>query len=163
YDLAILAGICGAYDPETGTGNLVRVEKERFANFGAESPAGFLTADRLGFLSGDELWTAGWMADHPGPASSFIEGVPAVKGITVEAASGTAETINEMRKRYSPGTESMEGAAFFYVCRRENLNFVQLRTVSNRVEPRDRSKWKIDLAIDNLATGLKNLIQQLHE
>ncbi len=44
----------------------------------------------------------------------------------------------------------MEGAAFHYACLQENIPFLQLRSISNYVEVRDKSKWKIQLAIKEL-------------
>ena len=47
--------------------------------------------------------------------------------------------------------ESMEGAAFFFVCRQFNLPCLQLRSVSNNVGERDKSKWKMQDALQNLS------------
>ena len=44
----------------------------------------------------------------------------------------------------------MEGAAFHYVCLQENIPFVQLRAISNFVGERDKSKWLMKEAIENL-------------
>jgi futalosine hydrolase len=52
----------------------------------------------------------------------------------------------------------MEGAAFFYVCSKEKIPFLALRSVSNRVEPRDKEKWNIHLALDNLSEKLKEVL-----
>jgi futalosine hydrolase len=52
----------------------------------------------------------------------------------------------------------MEGAAFFYVCSKENIPFLALRAVSNRVEPRDKAKWNIPLALKNLSDELGKVL-----
>lgn len=53
--------------------------------------------------------------------------------------------------------ESMEGAAFFGVCRDEGIPFFQLRAVSNRVgDPRDA--WRIPEALDALGDALGRLL-----
>jgi futalosine hydrolase len=41
----------------------------------------------------------------------------------------------------------MEGAAFHYVCLQEGMPFAQVRSISNYVEPRNRSAWKIKEAV----------------
>jgi futalosine hydrolase len=61
-------------------------------------------------------------------------------------------------KRYHPDIETMEGAAFFYVCSKENIPFLALRAVSNRVEPRDKAKWNIPLALKNLSDELGKVL-----
>jgi futalosine hydrolase len=55
----------------------------------------------------------------------------------------------------------MEGAAFFYVCSRENIPFLAIRAVSNKVEPRNREKWNIPLAIKNLSEKLGELFMSI--
>jgi len=44
----------------------------------------------------------------------------------------------------------MEGAAFHYACLKEKVPYAEIRSISNYVEKRDRSKWNIPLAIKNL-------------
>jgi len=56
----------------------------------------------------------------------------------------------------------MEGAAFFAGCERANGDFIQIRTVSNYVEKRDKSKWEMPLAIKNLNDFLINFIQNTY-
>ena len=55
----------------------------------------------------------------------------------------------------------MEGAAFFAGCKRLD-NFTQIRAVSNYVEKRDKSKWNISLAIENLNKTLQKTLQEIY-
>ena len=55
----------------------------------------------------------------------------------------------------------MEGATFFYICSREKIPFLALRAISNRVELRNRNKWNIPLALDNLSEKLNEVILTL--
>ena len=52
----------------------------------------------------------------------------------------------------------MEGAALHYVCLSEKIPFLQLRSVSNYVGERDKSKWALREAIMNLNIELQRLI-----
>lgn len=45
----------------------------------------------------------------------------------------------------------MEGAAFMYACLMHKVSFAQIRAVSNVVERRNRSTWKVKEAIEALA------------
>jgi futalosine hydrolase len=44
----------------------------------------------------------------------------------------------------------MEGAAFMFACDQERIPYLQVRAVSNLVEKRNRDRWNIPLAIENL-------------
>jgi futalosine hydrolase len=55
----------------------------------------------------------------------------------------------------------MEGAALHYVGLQENIAFLQLRSVSNAIGVRDKTRWNIPLAIGRLNEQLIHLLQQL--
>jgi futalosine hydrolase len=56
----------------------------------------------------------------------------------------------------------MEGAAFFYAClQQQGLGFVQIRALSNYVEPRNRAAWQIPQAIEHLGQTVKDLFLAL--
>jgi futalosine hydrolase len=55
---------------------------------------------------------------------------------------------------YSADIETMEGAAFFFVCLRRQVKFLQLRGISNVVGVRDKAQWKTAEALENLANVL---------
>jgi futalosine hydrolase len=57
----------------------------------------------------------------------------------------------------------MEGAAVAYVCERFDVPWVQIRAISNMVEPRNRSAWDIPLAIKNLHFEVLNYLNSQHE
>jgi futalosine hydrolase len=80
-----------------------------------------------------------------------------VNAITVNTATGSETTRDRLVKKFNPDIETMEGATFFYICRREKLPFLALRSVSNIVEIRNKSNWDIKLAIRNLAEKLNEV------
>jgi futalosine hydrolase len=84
-----------------------------------------------------------------------------VEGITVNTVSGSYDTIQRMMKKFSPGIETMEGATFFYICLREKIPFLALRSISNRIEPRNKEKWDIQLAVNNLSGRLEDFLLML--
>lgn len=163
-ELAINAGICGSFSKDVKPGDAVFVTEDIFADFGAESSEGFLDFFQIGLYSRDEFpFHEGLIQANPGKFNSVFQGLKEVKGITVNKVSGTVETIDFLMKKYSPQVESMEGAAFYYVCSYENLNFAQLRTVSNHIEVRDKSKWDIPLALENLNRSVFKIIEFINE
>jgi futalosine hydrolase len=56
----------------------------------------------------------------------------------------------------------MEGATFFYICAWENIPFLAVRAISNRVETRNLSNWNIKIALDNLSEKLKEIFIRLY-
>jgi futalosine hydrolase len=52
----------------------------------------------------------------------------------------------------------MEGAAFFYACLLAEVSFVEVRSISNYVEKRNRDNWKMTEAITNLNAVLQGMI-----
>ncbi len=160
YDLLVNAGICGSFRRELPPGTLVMVQQEVFGDFGSDSPGGFLDIFDMGLgIKNMEPYEEGKIFHQPGDYVGLFKGIKTVSGITVNKVTGTREGADNLAGKYSSDIESMEGAAFFYVCRKENLNFVQLRAVSNFVGPRDRSAWKIDEAITALSSALYEIFK----
>ena len=79
-----------------------------------------------------------------------------VNAITVNTATGSRKTIDRLLKKYNPDIETMEGATFFYICSRENFPFLALRSISNKVETRNKDNWNIPLALNNLSEKLED-------
>jgi futalosine hydrolase len=87
--------------------------------------------------------------------------VKPVRAITVNTATGSEATRIKLLKKFNPDIETMEGATFFYICTLERIPFMALRAISNKVEARDKSKWKISMALDNLSKKLNEIILTL--
>jgi futalosine hydrolase len=84
-----------------------------------------------------------------------------VDAITVNMATGSDTTRQRLIEKYDPDIETMEGAAFFYICAMENIPFIALRSVSNKVEIRNTYKWNIPVALENLAIKLDEVFKIL--
>ncbi len=67
--------------------------------------------------------------------------------VTVNSVSGTAVRGNYLRDRFQAICENMEGVAVARICRDFSLPCLELRCVSNMVEDRDLSRWRLDEAI----------------
>jgi futalosine hydrolase len=153
YDLVINVGVCGAFNKQLELGQLVHITNDALSELGAEDGDEFLTYDKLS-LPGEYLFSS--LIDYSFPA---INELITVKGITVNTIHGNEESIEKVVKLYNPDVESMEGAAFFAGCLHTNKTFTQIRAISNYVEKRDKSLWKMQLAIKNLNDFLINFIQ----
>src|SRR5439155_3535659 len=87
----------------------------------------------------------------------------AVTGVTVNEITTRKERIKQLVKKYNPVVESMEGAALHYVCRQTNTCFLQMRTISNYIGERDKSKWMIKESLGNLNDALLTYIDKLYK
>lgn len=70
---------------------------------------------------------------------------------TVSTISGTAEAARELRERWAPLAEAMEGAAAALCCILVRCPFQEIRGISNFVGDRDRTSWDIPTAIEHAA------------
>ena len=69
--------------------------------------------------------------------------------------------MQQFVQSFNADIETMEGAALHYVCLQEHIPFLQIRSISNHVGERDKTKWKIKEAIENLNKELQILINDL--
>ena len=154
YDLAINAGIAGSFDFNLPLGDVVLVTEDVFADHGAEDGEDFLSIEEMGFGESRLL-----------PLNSTINSLDTqylnqAKAITVNKVHGNELSIAKVIARLNPQIESMEGAAFFYACNKSSTPCIQIRSISNYVERRNREKWNLGLAVKNLNEALEKLLQQ---
>ncbi|HLS94101.1 MAG TPA: futalosine hydrolase [Sphingobacterium sp.] len=155
FDLLIQVGIGGALDTSVPLGTVYQIEEDEIFEFGAEDREGFIDIEALGF--GEKKF-----AGTPATLLPRFSTIDKVRGITVNKAHGRAESITRLRRVYPRMlVESMEGAAFFFVARCEQVAALQFRAISNYIEPRNREAWKIELAVKNLNTFLQELLLSL--
>lgn len=157
YDLIINAGICGCFDRNYPLGTVFNVSLDTFADFGADDKGTFIDIFGLGLIDkNDAPFTDGLIINF---SSVLAPNLTEALGITVNTVTGNQPQIDLLVDRYKPVTESMEGAAFAYVCAMENKPYVQIRAASNYVEPRDRANWHMALAIENLNNYLIDFLK----
>ncbi len=160
--LAINAGVAGAFTQNLKIGAVVNVIADRFADLGVEEADGsFTDVHQMGLLPADSPpFQNGNLYNLSGLENDFL---PKVNAITVNKVHGTTASIEKIVNRYSPEIESMEGAAFFYACLQNEIQFLQIRSISNYVEPRNKDNWNLPLAIENLNNVLIELLETLLE
>jgi futalosine hydrolase len=158
YDFVIQAGIAGSFSDEFNLAEVVQVKEDTFADLGIEEKGNFRTLFDMGFINKSDFpFTNGWLMNPA--AFSEKNNLPFTKGITVNKI-GDDQLQNKMiREKFLPDIESMEGAAFHYVCLQQKNNFLQLRSISNKVGERDKSKWKLKESIENLNKELLKIIE----
>jgi futalosine hydrolase len=162
YDLAINIGLAGSFREEIEIGEVVTVVSDTFADIGAEDGVNFLPVFEIGLQDKDQFpFQKGKL--KPDFLNSYpkLKPLKEVNAITVNTVHGNETSIEKTIQKFNPDIESMEGAAFFYVCMMENIPCIQLRAISNKVERRNRSNWNIDLAIKNLDEAVVKFLSEL--
>jgi futalosine hydrolase len=161
YDLVINAGICGSFSDSLPIGKVVNVTEETFCELGAENNDQFIPIFEIGLMDPDEApFHSGKLQNNTTPKGSVLRKLDRVRGITSNTIHGHPETIRKIREQFHPDVESMEGAAFFYACLLSGVSFHQIRSISNFVEERDKSKWDIPVAIANLNNTVFDILKE---
>lgn len=162
YDFIIQAGIAGSFKTDIELGGVVLVQQDCFADLGIEEKENYTPIFKTTFADGNEFpFTEGLLINSV--ESLKITGLPTVKGITVNKVSDAELQKQQYEKLFNADIETMEGAALHYICLHEHIPFMQIRSVSNLVGERDKTKWMMKEAIENLNIELLKLINDLRK
>lgn len=157
-DFWIQAGIGGAFDHSLEIGNVYAIESEILVDVGAQDKDGRII----------DPFELGWLKTNEDPyrdkilTCSFIPedlGITKASGMTTLHSHGLVSAIQQLLNTKHAQVENMEGAAFFYISLMKNIPFISLRSISNKVEERNKESWKISLAIKNLSEFLIGFLQ----
>ena len=158
YELIINAGIAGAKKTKLNKGDVVNVVSEQFGDVGIQEADGsFRDIFELELSNPNQLpFKDGVMRNE---IASDFQFLPLAKGITVNTVHGNVESIAQFNRKYDYDVETMEGAAFFFVCiQQQQQHFLQIRSISNFVEERNKANWDIEGSITKLNSILIELI-----
>ncbi|MFC4639673.1 futalosine hydrolase [Deinococcus hohokamensis] len=163
--VVISAGIAGAFGSSgLQPGDLALSSRIIQADLGAWDGDEWLPLDALGLSVSPQqphaaefdIWSGASHAAHTlGAAFGPM--------LTLSAVTGDANGAARLEARY-PGvlTEGMEGAGVAHAAWLAGVPVMELRGVSNRVGPRDRSAWKIGEALGATRAGLARLCDLLN-
>ena len=157
-DLLLNAGIAGTIDPTFTIGQVVHVTEQQFADLGAEDADGqLLDLFDLNLMEKNDFPFSNKKLVNPQAGTANF--LPKARGITVNKGHGSAASIQTLKAKYPEAqVESLEGAAFFWGALHAGIPFMEIRAISNAVEPRNRDNWNIPLAINNLNQVLVELL-----
>ena len=156
-DLIIQAGIAGCLR-ERKPGEVFVIGEDRLADLGVWEDQRFRTLFDMQLADGDAMPYSGGVLPNPYGPLLAATGLETVGGLTVNEITTNAERIRWYQQNTPAVVESMEGGPLHYVCLREQVPFLQLRSVSNTVGVRDKTKWDIKLAIGRLNEELIALL-----
>jgi futalosine hydrolase len=161
-------GVGGAYR-RSGlmVGNVAVAAAEHYGDEGVETPSGWMSCEEIGIplavSDGRPLFNS-FPVDSQG-LSRVLAGfererrtVACGPFVTVSACSGTAARGDEIETRHRAICESMEGAAHAHVSTLYTLPFLEMRGISNIVEDRDLTRWRLAEAAEAAADALPLLV-----
>jgi futalosine hydrolase len=156
-DFILQAGVAGCLDENLPLTKIVLVENESIGDLGVEENGTFKTLFDLKLLEKNFFpWQNARLSNNVEVLKS--SGLTIVDGVTVNEISTNKERIAYYKNQLNASIESMEGAALHYIALQEKIPFLQMRSLSNFVGERDKSKWMMDIAIANLNIELKRII-----
>ena len=159
--IIIQAGIGGCFDKNIPLSSVVAIRQDRVADLGVIENNNWKTLFDLGFAKpGRTPYSNGWLINRSGLLKTIK--LPKVTGISVNEISTSPKKIKFITEKFNPVVESLEGAALHHVAISENIPFVQLRAMSNYIGERNKKKWQLKQAINNLDEELKKLLQSLN-
>ena len=149
FDVVISAGIAGGFDVPLGAA--VVASRIVHADLGIKTSDGF---EPIGSTSLDvprELTQD--LAARTGALTGAV--------LTVSTVTGTAASAAELRVRYPDAVaEAMEGFGVAVAAARHRVAFAEVRTISNRVGPRDRESWQIPKALGALTEAFVAIMKE---
>jgi futalosine hydrolase len=144
------AGIAGSFLDTYPPGSVTLISEEIVGDTGVEENHEFKDIIDMGLQKESTGPYTGKSLINPYSNDWAKYSIPLAKGLSISEITTNPLRIQQLQQKYSPGVESMEGAAFHYTCIMESIPFMQIRAVSNYVGERDKSKWKMQEAIDAL-------------
>ena len=159
-DLVIQAGIGGSFEEEK-IGGVYAIQSDLLGDCGVYEFGSWKSLFDMGLVAADQPPYQLGALPNPHDSLLSLSGLEQLRAISVNEITTSPEKINIYRKQFDPAIESMEGAALHYVCLQENMPFLQVRAVSNRVGERDKRKWQMKKSIDVLNEIIIDLLSKI--
>lgn len=143
-------GVAGSFNKKIALGTIVAVGNDSFGDLGVWEKDDKLSVFDMGLEKENQ---------RPFKKGSVINlhknllkvcRLPIVRAVSVNTITTSKKEI-QYYKEQQFDIETMEGAAFHYTCLLQDIPFLQIRSISNFVGERDKAKWKLQDAIENLA------------
>lgn len=162
-DLLVQVGIAGSFDPSIPLGKVICIRDESLGDTGVEEEGKWkdifdLKLEKSSYPPYEKRKLPNqWLSTY-----NLLK-LPELGAVTINEVTTRPERALQLAKKYEAAIESMEGAALHYVARQFNIPFIQMRAISNYISERDKSKWEISLAIENLNQAILKYLDKLYK
>jgi futalosine hydrolase len=160
--VVVQAGIAGCLTDKK-PGEVLVVSEEVLADLGVWEDQRFKSLFDMKLADPDSFPFAGGRLPNPYSSLLALTDLEPVRAMTVNEITTSADRIRWHQQNTAAIVESMEGGPLHYVCLQTGVPFLQLRSVSNAVGVRDKTKWNIPLAIARLNEELIILLEKLEK
>jgi futalosine hydrolase len=150
-----------SWDSEISPGEVVAINEEVWGDLGVWEDQRFKTVFDLGFAGRNDPPFSNGLLINPYEKLLGLSALRLVRSVTVNEITTRPDRVDWYQQNLKPVVESMEGGALHYVCLQENIAFLQIRSVSNYIGERDKTKWVLKTAVNHLNERLIALIGQL--
>lgn len=156
-DISIIfnVGIAGSFNKNINIGDVCFVKSDAIYEFGSENYNGKILDifDNKTYHYEEK--------NIPLEIKKYINYLTPVNSITRLTTSGTKETIDKIKNNFKKiDIETLEGAAVNFVAEKFKIPVVQIRSISNYCEIRNKNNWKTQEAIKNMNTSIKKILQK---
>jgi futalosine hydrolase len=165
-------GVGGAYPGSgLGLGDVALASATIYGDEGVICPDGWLSTEGIGIPlaeRGGRRWFNRFEADparvEAARESLAAAGIAVRVGpfVTVSNCSGTAARGLELAARFGGVVEGMEGAALAHVATLYGVPWLELRAISNAVEDRDLSRWRLRDAAEAAQRAVRAVVGGPH-
>ncbi len=161
-DFVMQVGIAGCFTQSIALGEVVVVSYEYLGDMGVEEDGLFKDVfdlkleDANAFPFEKKQLANPWLKDYN------LLNLLHVTSLTVNEITVNKKRIDQLLEKYQCAIESMEGAVLHYIALQTNTPFIQIRAVSNYIGERDKSKWLLQPALQNLSENTVGLIDSLY-
>ena len=160
-DVIIMAGIAGSLTSKLQLGDVVVIKDEALADLAVKEKDRYKDVFDLKLLAPNQFPFNKKKLVNPFTVLMERILLPQVSSVTVNQITSSKKTAELYSQKYKASIENMEGAALHLVCMNENIPFVQIRSISNYVGQRNKKKWQLKEAVQNLNTELIRLVESL--
>jgi futalosine hydrolase len=161
--LIIQVGIAGCYDKKIPLGKVFAVKDDFAGDIGVMENKVWKDLFDMKFDKPNDAPYEKKSLPNPWLNQFNVLKLPTKKAVTVNTISTDKSRIQLYSGRYKAVLESMEGASLHFMGRDLTIPFIQIRSVSNYVGERDKSKWKMQEAIYNLNETLLEFLDALYK
>lgn len=161
YDLIINVGIAGDLKNKFEIGQIVFVTKDTFGDLGSNMNGEFLTQFDKKWIDENEFPFKNKFLSSNFTQQQLFSKLPKVTGITVNTISNNTEILTTRRTKFNADIETMEGAAFMYICLNENIECIQIRAISNQMLENEIFKLDFEKSIPKLNSFIVDFLKFL--
>ena len=161
YGMVLVAGIAGDYNIDRDLCQTFAVSRSIFADCGFEGCDGrFVPITGSIFLDANEYpFRDGYIYNKVSGQLTTTLQLPAATANTVCRTCTEAEYVAKMLRQFPADIETMESAAFGYVCAKRHVDCAEIRCTSNHVLPKNKEQWQLDGALRTLGRHVDRILE----